>query len=155
MVAHGCRDRPLTVHPVAWFAQNGKTRFIDDKGTIFDLPEPIPSTAARLPELQWTHDEDRAALLQCLNRWSSKQPAFSSQITKCETDTIHRLQVTLADGTVVDWGAINADALDIRTRHLLRLLENYHPTKTPAHLLFVTDDRLVMDMNWGEINVKT
>ena len=139
--------------PIAWFEQNGKTHFLDGPGVAFELPANAVDSA-RMPELQWSHDEDRLALLQCLSRWSTRQPSFSSQITKCETDTIHRLQVKLADGTVVDWGEINVNAVDVRTNHVMRVKENYHPTKTPAHLLFVTDDRVVMDQNWGQ-NVKT
>jgi hypothetical protein len=88
-------------------------------------------------------------MLACLAAWSSKQPTFSSQITECETDTIHRLQVKLADGTVIDWGALDPRVLSLRTQRVMRVLENYHPAKTPATLRFVTDDRLVMDANWA------
>jgi cell division septal protein FtsQ len=133
---------------VAWFTQNGKAKFIDSTGVMFALPADTIDTA-HLPKLSWSHDEDRAAMLACLAAWSSKQPTFSSQITECETDTIHRLQVKLADGTVIDWGALDPRVLSLRTQRVMRVLENYHPAKTPATLRFVTDDRLVMDANWA------
>jgi cell division septal protein FtsQ len=135
--------------PAAWFEQNGKTHFLDSNGVAFTLPADTVDTA-HLPELQCADETDRALLLDCLARWASRYSSFASQIVKCETDTIHRLQVKLADGTVVEWGVVNADALDVRTQHVMRVMEKFHPAKTPARLLFVTDDRLVMDSNWEQ-----
>jgi cell division septal protein FtsQ len=134
--------------PLAWFSDAGKIRFIDKTGVVFALPEKTVDTG-RLPELQSERDGDRQMMLRTLAHWAARFPAFSSQIVKCETDTIHRLQVKLADGTVVEWGAMDAAVLDVRTQRVLRVLDNYHPTQTPAKLLFVDDDRLVMDSHWA------
>ncbi len=133
--------------PIAWFSDKGKTRFIDKGNVAFDLPADTVDPA-RLPQLQWSAESDRLPMLHALAQWAERHPSFSSQIAKCETDTIHRLQVELADGTVVDWGEFNPASLDLRTERVMRVKENYHAASTPARLLFVTDDRLVMDAHW-------
>lgn len=122
---------------------------VDQSGRVFSVDE-WGSLPDDLPWVGAASNEDLMNLLQGLSTWKMETPDFYSLVKKIETDKMHATTVELRDGVNVQWGELDQRAIVERTKKLLRLRELFEPRKTPAQLIFVTHDRIVMDANWKE-----
>jgi cell division septal protein FtsQ len=132
--------------PAAMLVGAASPTGIDSSGVAFPIPPGrTPDTA--LPEVD-APARDRAVAVACLGTWQKKLPDFFVVVKKLECDRMRTFHVELSDGVTVDWGTLDtAQAVD-RGRKILRLMTQFSPGKAPAHLRFVTEDRIVMDNAW-------
>ncbi len=145
-------NRTITVKgkyrtPVAFTHAQGEERAMDRSGVLFRLPE-SEKPEVPLPWVETASIENRKLFLSYLSTWQKELPDFYSLVKKIETDRMRELVVELSDGVLINWGPVEeADILN-KAEKILRFREMFHPVKTPANLLFVTSDRIVMDKNW-------
>jgi cell division septal protein FtsQ len=148
---HRTFDRALVVQgrfrqPVALLDPSTVPTGIDPQGIAFPIPpdrvpeRPLPLVAAA--------PRDRANAIACLGAWQKKIPAFFDVVKKLECDRMRTFHVELSDGVMADLGDLDAANAVDKGQKILRLLESFSPGKSPAHLKFVTDDRIVMDNAW-------
>lgn len=148
---HRTFDRALVLRgrfrePVALLDPSLVPTGIDPQGLAFPIPpDRVPEHALPLVEAA---ARDRAGAVACLGAWQKKVPAFFDVVKKLECDRMRTFHVELSDGVTVDLGTLDtAEAVD-KGQKILRLLESFSPGKSPAHLKFVTEDRIVMDNVW-------
>jgi cell division septal protein FtsQ len=133
--------------PVALSEQNGHRVGVDEYGVVFPFSAKRPAPDD-LPVIVAPSVDDRVRAVNCLLEWKRAAPRFYSLVKNLETDRMHAFHVELSNGVEVYWGEMDLEHVNIRARHILKLMESFAPKKTPAHLRFVTDDRMVIDANW-------
>ena len=136
--------------PVAFLKNVSPSTALDFEGVLFPISDqnrPVDP----IPFLKSVYVEDRSLLLQVLEAWREKAPAFYSLVRDLETDRMHRLFVELKDGVRVEWGDLFLSSTVKRAERILKIEENFTPKKVPATLRFITDERIVMDANWVKI----
>lgn len=124
----------------------GEPRAMDESGVLFRAPDSV--ALETLPRIETASIENRKLLLSYLQTWRKKTPEFYSLVKKIETDRMRELNVELSDGVSISWGPLDEADVVERAKKVLRLRELFQPVKTPASLLFVGGDRIVMDKNW-------
>lgn len=145
-------NRTLTVKgkyrtPVAMTHAQGEERAMDHSGTLFRLPETMHPQKP-LPWVETASIENRKLLLSYLSTWEEDAPDFYSLVKKIETDRMRELYVELSDGVLINWGPMEESDILNKADKIIRFREMFQPVKTPANLMFVTSDRIVMDKNW-------
>ncbi len=149
-------DRSLIVNgtfrrPIAKLESPGKELGIDNDGIVFALGE-LLDLPANLPVIECAYPSDRTTVLGILDRWQKDVPNFYSLVKKVETDRMRELYVELTDGVTIEWGNISDANIVQQSQRVLTLREKFTPQKTPAKLILVTTDRIVMDANWKSKN---
>ncbi len=134
--------------PIALTHVHGKEFGVDAEGIVFPLPKSFAPADAALPSIEAVNLADRKARLQDLSTWKKSFPNFYSLVKKIETDRMRSVTVELSDGVSIRFGNYEDVALELTTKHLLKLRDLYKPAKTPALLTVISPERIVMDANW-------
>jgi len=134
--------------PRALMSFDNRTMGVYGDGTLFPITEHNP-VDEKLPFITGASvSPARAQLVEALDVWKNDAPEFSALVKRLETDNIGTVRVVLDDGVVVQWGEMNENELLVHAANILNVLENFTPTKVPATLRVVSNNRIVMDSSW-------
>lgn len=130
--------------PIALVIETDGPRGVDKNGVVFPM-KVIP--VEKLPSLQAQNQESRNSLAAFLIAIKSGSPELHKKIESLSLEN-GWMEVGLGGGVVVEWGRVDEKNIFDKAKNILRLLTEFSPTKIPAKLRFVTDDRIVMDGHW-------
>lgn len=156
---HRTIDRTIVVRgrfrePVALLGSAAAPTGIDAFGQAFPIPRGH-APATHLPVIDAPAAE-RANAVAVLSAWERKLPKFFGVVKKLECDRMRTFRVELSDGVSIEWGSLEIATAVEKGRKILTIMKSFSPEKTPARLIFVTEDRIVMDAAWrGAHIVKT
>lgn len=133
--------------PLATLREQGPGAAIDGQGVIFSIAGRETQYGA-LPLMGTALAEDRKVMADCLRRWKNQVPAFYSLVKEIETDKMHELRLRLDGDVSVRWGDAELGDILARANNVMKTLTNAQWKPGPASILFVTDERLVVEANW-------
>jgi cell division septal protein FtsQ len=146
-------DRALRIEgkykdPSALYEWDGKIFGIYRDGTLFPVRQEN-KPGEKCPLVTGKTDLSiRSMLVRALNAWENHTPEFSGLVKRLETDNIGAVRVVLEGGVVIHWGEMNEKEFLIHAENIVKILDRFTPTKSPAVLRLVSKNRIVMDSNW-------